>query len=155
MRFADIATKKLEETERPPLPPIGSYVMEVTAATITTRTSASGTFDIIEFSLKGVSPLDDVDIDDLAKFGGAKGVIARHSFIFNTAPTEELAFLQTENRLKKFVREHLLLPLDEAPDYSSIVALSKGRNVIVEIGHRPDKSEPDILYTEVKKTMPL
>ena len=59
--FADIANKKVAETEKPPLPPVGPYVMQVTnQPSIQKRSSQNGEFEILDFNLQGVQHLDGV-----------------------------------------------------------------------------------------------
>lgn len=155
-RFADIANKKLADVAPAPLPPTGFYVMEVSNnPTVTERKGANGDFEIIDFPLRGIASHEDVDMDELNTYGGAKNVSARLSFMFNNDPAEEVNFQKTENRLKRFLEETLGISEDEAADFKTAFGMVKGRRLIAEIGHRPDRDRPDEFYTEIKKTMPL
>lgn len=152
--FADIANKKANEVEKPPLPPVGKYVMQVTnEPAITKKSSDKGDFEIIDFNLQGVQHLDGVDIQELAKFGGAKGVRIRHSFIFNTSPDEEASFQRTEYYLTQFLREHLKVG-KETDTLSALLGQVKGKQVIVDVGLRPGQ-KPDEFFPDVKSTMPV
>jgi hypothetical protein len=150
--FADIANKKMETVERPPLPPIGQYVFQVTnEPAITKKSSDKGDFEIIDFMLQGVQHLDGVDVKELTKFGGAKGVRVKHSFIFNTSPDEEANFQRTEFYLKQFLNEHL--GIDDKMSMSQALGAAKGKTCVGEVGHRPDPNRQDTFYPEIKNTM--
>lgn len=156
-RFADIANKKAADVEKPPLPPIGKYVMMcINDPTITERHSDKGDFEIVDFKLQGVTALDDVDLDELAKFGGAKGVVVTHSFVFNTDPEEEANFQRTEYNLKQFLVETLQAGgLDMS--LTQLLGNAKGKQLEAEIGHRPDgrPGRENDIYPDIKKVMPI
>lgn len=153
--FADIANKKANEVEKPPLPPVGNYIMMVVnEPTITKRDSDKGTFEIIDVQFQGVQALDDVDLDELKKFGGAKGVRVRKSFIFNTDPNEEAAFQREEYNLTRFLVDHLKAGPD-SNSLSQLLGAAKGKQCQVEVGHRPDNRNPDNFFPDVKSTMPI
>lgn len=156
-RFADIANKKAASVEKPPLPPIGKYVMMcVNDPTIVERASDKGTFEIVDFKLQGVTALDDVDIAELTKFGGAKGVIVTHSFVFNTDPEEEANFQRTEYNLTRFLVDTLQAGSDEM-SITQLLGNAKGKQLEAEIGHRPDgrPGRENDIYPDVKKVMPI
>jgi hypothetical protein len=156
-RFADIANKKANEVEKPPLPPIGKYVMMVTNdPTVVARNSDKGEFEIVDFKLQGVQALDDVDLDELAKFGGAKGVMVQHSFVFNTDPEEEANFQRTEYNLTRFLVDTLKAG-DDSMSLGQLMGNAKGKQLEVEVGHRPDgrPGRENDIYPDCKKVMPL
>lgn len=153
--FADIANKKANEVEKPPLPPIGNYIMMVVAdPAYSKKTSEKGTFEIWDFNFQGVTALDDVDLDELRKFGGAKGVRVRRSFIFNTDPNEEAAFQRAEYEMTRFMVDHLKAG-PESNSLTQLLGSCKGKQCQVEVGHRPDTRNPDNFYPDIKSTMPI
>lgn len=153
-RFADIAHKKLDDIERPPLAPVGNYIFEViNDPQPVLKQTANGEFEVVDFQLRGLQAMDDVDTAELEVFGGAKGVIVRKGFIFNTDPAEEANFKRTEYEMKTFLEEHL--QITEAEELTQAMAMAKGRTCIGEVGHRPDKENPDRIYLDLKKTMPI
>lgn len=153
--FAEIANKKANTIEKPPLPPVGNYIaMIIAEPSITKRESANGDLEIVDFSFQGQQALDDVDPDELAKFGGVKGVRVRHSFIFNTNPDEEARFRQTEYELTRFLVDHLKAG-KETDSISQLMGNAKGTMCQIEIGHRPDPKKADVFYANVKSTMPI
>lgn len=152
-RFASILDTKIEDTPKVPLTPVGSYIFQVSSdMNVQTR----GEFEIIEFQVVGVQSVDDtVDMEELTRFGGAKNARLRVSFIFPLDPSEEAKFVETQNRLKRFLREHLSIGEDEAPTFKSALAQVKGRAFIGEVTHRQDRNDPETFYAEIKKTMPV
>lgn len=153
--FADIANKKADQIEKPPLPPVGHYAMQVTnTPEPEKKTSDKGTFEIIDFQFQGHTAMDDVDLDELKKFGGAKGVRVRKSFIFNTSPDEEAAFAREEYNLKRFLVEHLKAGPDSYT-LAQLMGAAKGKMCTVEVGLRPDNRNPDNFYSDVKSTAPI
>jgi hypothetical protein len=153
-KFSDIANKKLEETVRPPLAPIGLYIGQVVGTpSITPRSGPNGDFEILDINLAGVQPVEDaVDMEELTTFGGAKNVRAKKSFIFNS--DDEVAFLNTENQVKRFVRDHLKITEEDAPTYMEALGIAAGRTLVFEIVHKADKTDPDLFHANVGKTMP-
>ena len=155
-KFSDIANKKVAETVRPPLPPVGMYTMQITGPYTVRETSGpKGDFEIMSFPMGGVQGHDDVDQEELAAFGGAKNVRGKKDFIFNNGEGEEVNFLGTENQLKDFLYKHLGISEDEAPTYQEALAFATGRTCLAEIGHRPDARDPENFFTDIKKTMSL
>lgn len=152
--FADIANKKAATIEKPPLPPVGNYVMMIIEnPQVQKRSSDKGEFEIVDISLQGVQALDDVDKAELKKFGGAKGVRVRKSFIFNTAPDGEAAFQRETWNLRSFLVDHL--KLDANKSLMELLGMCKGCQCQVEVGLRPDTRNPENFFADVKSTMPL
>jgi len=149
--FADIANKKANEVEKPPLAPVGDYIMQVTGdATFNTIESPKGKWDAVNIPCQGVSALETVDVKDLEDFGGAKGLRVRHSFMFNKDPEEEAAFKQTEYQLKNFLVEILQIEGGEKKTLAQLLSEAKGHQFRATIGHRPDPNKPDTIYAEIK-----
>lgn len=150
-RFTDILKTRLEDTPKVPLAPVGSYQMKVVGnMSVQTR----GEFEIVEFTLVGVAPVEDtVDMEELTSFGGAKNIRLRKSFLFPIDEAEETKFIQTQNDLKRFIRDHLGIGEEEAEDFSTAISLVPNRVCIAQVGHRQDKNNPEVFYAEIKKTM--
>lgn len=154
--FADIANKKASEVEKPPLPPIGGYIMMiVNDPQIRAFSSDKGNFEAVDFAFQGVSHVDgEVDVDELDKFGGAKGVRVQHTIMTDT--DDEAAFARAEYNLTRFMIETLGAG-DDSMTITQLMANCKGKQAHVEVGHRPDKRpgrEEDI-YPDCKKVMPI
>jgi hypothetical protein len=143
--FNNILNETIETVERPPIPPGGHYLMVVNAVPkITDREQ----YQIVDVFLKGVSAGDDVDPDLLKEYGKVDSVTARRSFIFNKE--DNAAFQQTKFRLETFLFDHLGIELGVS--LKEALNASVNKKVLVEIGARPDKEDPTVLYTDVKST---
>lgn len=150
LSFADIAKKKLNEIERPPLAPIGNYVFRVKELP-KISTSSDNKWDNVEYQLVGIEALDDVDQDELKAFGGAHKVAIRVRFMFNKEEASD--FQRTEFRMKEFLISHLKCADDSDPLYE---AMNKavGATCIGTVTHRQDKENKEIFYAEIRKTAP-
>jgi hypothetical protein len=149
-RFSDILSKRAEDIKAPPLPPRGTYVFVVNG--LPKLVERKG-FDVIDIPLKGVRPTDDVDMDAFREYGGsATGIIVRKSFLFNTDPTEEIAFQRTENDYKDFLQHHLGIPPGTLKEMAGQVL---NKQCLGVLDYRPDKEDPERIYTDLKKTAPL
>jgi hypothetical protein len=150
--FSKILTRKIEDTAPVPLAPVGFYIFQVISdAAITVR----GEFEIVEFQLRGVQAADDdsVDMAELTAFGGAKNVLVRKSILFPTDGEKEADILKAQNDLKRFLSDHL--NIDPSLDFKTALSQVKGKTCLGQVGHRPDKQNPDVVYSELKKTMPV
>lgn len=149
--FADIAKKKIEDVERPPLPPAGHYVFSVTKPATSDRKieSAKGSWECVDFSCTAVEAMEDVDQEELEKFGGPGGVRQTVTFMFPTEEEKQADFASTEFRLRQFLEA-----LGVSPELSLGEALGSvtGHQFVGLIGYRPDPQNKDIFYAEIKKT---
>lgn len=100
--FASIASKKIEEVERPPLPPVGTYRFRVMKIPTTTK-SGDEQWEFLRFNCKVVEPLDNVEIGDYP--GDVSNIMLSKSFVFNSA--DEAAFETTLFQVRQFCEKHL------------------------------------------------
>lgn len=155
MRFQDALDKQGQEIERPPNMPVGTYRWMVSKHPVM-DTIADGRFDVVDFQLKCIEPLDDVDADALDNYGTVQGKVMRHRFMFNTDPNEKAGFDRSLYNLKIFLREHL--GLGEELDKMSIkeaLAESVNREVLASVSWRPDRNDPEIVYDQIDRTAPV
>lgn len=152
MNFADIAKKQLSEIERPPLPPIGMYRWQVTKIPAA-EDSGDKLWTSLRFPVKAIEAYDNVDADELRKFGGIKNVVSSVQFLFDNSDTTK--FQQTEFRLKTFLEKHL--QVENAANMSLGEALTAALNCQCdgEFAHRPDKNDRELVYGEIRKTSPV
>lgn len=149
--FASIANKPIGDIERPPLPPQGSYIFQVTKLPEATR-SGDEKWDIVTFQARGKQALDDVDPEEIHKFGGPEKVFQSVRFMFNREDATE--FARTEYNLRRFLEEHLKCA---TPDMS----LGQGMNEAVNqlfvgsVKWRPDKNNPDNQFANIDRTAPV
>lgn len=147
--FSDILTKTGESIERPPLAPKGTYVFVVSGQAKKTDRKE---FEVIDFPLKGVSPGEDVDMDDFKAYGGkADNIVVRRSFLFNT--TDQAAFDSTAFNMKEWLVS--VLGLDPSLSMKELMSAAVNKKCLGVLDYRPDNTNPEILYHDLKKTAPL
>jgi hypothetical protein len=154
MNFAKALDVKIEAIERPPLPPVGHYVWEVSKPAIF-GDMKDGAFDTLDFPCRALEATADVDTAELKKFGGIKMVTQRVRFMFNNGTTEEdqAAADRSKFNLKTFLTNHLGIDasgitLKEAID------MAQGRRFLAPIQYRPDRNDPSVVYAELGRTAP-
>jgi len=100
--FASIASKKVEDVERPPLPPVGTYRFRVMKVPDSTK-SKNEQWETLRFNCRAVEPMDNVDLDGYK--GDVNNIVLSKPFIFNTQ--DEVAFETTLFQLRRFCEKHL------------------------------------------------
>lgn len=149
MDFTKLLDKTAAEIERPPLPPVGDYILKVTKQPAM-EDSSDGAYTFVTFLVTGVSALETVDPEDLEKFGGAHNVAGTIRFLFDKQDATK--FAQTEFRLKTFLTKHLLL--DESLSLRELFSSCVGSEFVGRVGHRPDKNDPEIQYLDIRNVGP-
>lgn len=102
LNFADIASRKVEDIERPPLPPVGTYRFRVMKVPENTK-SKDEQWEFVRFNCKAIEALDNVDTSDYK--GDINNIMLSKTFIFNTQ--DEPAFEQTLFQMRQFMEKHL------------------------------------------------
>ena len=74
-KFAEILTKSAESIERPPLPPKGTYEFVITAQAKTREITG---YEVVDFPVRGVNAMEDVDSADLKAYGAPKNVVVNY-----------------------------------------------------------------------------
>lgn len=151
MNFKDALDTNVSDIERPPLPPIGTYVFQITKQPAQ-DTIADGAWDVLDFQCVAVEATDDVDFDALREFGDLKNIRIRHRFMFNTA--DETAFKGSLHRLRRFLEEHVKVEFEGVP-LKQALASSVNQRFLGTVGWRPDKNDPEIQYAEIRQTAPV
>lgn len=147
--FSDILTKSAETIERPPLGPRGTYVMVVSGRF--KKTDRKG-YEVIDIPMHAVRPgADDVDVEELGKFGDPKNIMVRKSFLFPT--DDEAGFRQTEFNMKEFLTKHL--GQDEGLTMKELLEGAVNKQCLGVIDYRPNQENPEIMYHDLKRTAPL
>ena len=146
--LADILDTKVDDIEKPPLPPMGTYVMAVEKFEQVER----GDWKIIEIFFKGVRPTEDVDEDDLKDFGGVESVKLRNAFMFGD---DEASNATTKYALRRFIAEHLQVEGAEDGSLGQALANSVNHQCFVTCVHTPSKKNPEDSFANVKSTAPL
>ena len=158
MNFQEALNVKVEEIEKPPLPPLGQYIWTVTKRTIEdVESKKDGTvYDVVNFTLQASQALDSVDPEQLENVGGVSSIVQRLSFMFPRGddPETEAKRKKTEYRMRVFFENHLGMDisgmnLGEAID-SAVTLQCMG-----DLKYRPDPNDPEIMYAEIGKTAPI
>lgn len=156
MNFQEALNTKVDEIERPPLLPMGTYrwLVEKHPAL---DTIANGRFDVCDFILKCVEAKDDVDVEDLQAYienaGDLSGARIRHRFMFNKE--DEGNFKRSMFNLKRFITEHLGVGEEAGMSLKELLAQSVGQQCLGTIKWRPDQNDPEIQYAEIGTTAPV
>lgn len=151
LNFADIAKKKIEDVERPPLPPVGPYRWQILKVPSITTTK-DGSFDIVEFQVRAIEALDGVDPEQLSAYGEVKNITNRVAFLFDK--NDATKFAQTEWRLRTFLAEHVKCA-DPTDDLTVALNKSMSQQFIGEITWAKDKNNDEIFHANIGKTAPL
>lgn len=149
--FATAATQKVEDIKRPPLPPVGHYVFQVTK-TPESRKSKSEEYEFLSFQVVAVEAGSDVDLDDLATYGELKNIRISKEFIFNR--TDNTAAQSELNKLKTFLEKHVQCA-DGTGSLKEAIAASVNQRFLGELRWRDDKEDPEIKYPFIGKTAPV
>ena len=150
MNFADALNTKAAAIERPPIIPVGTYRAVVTKIPSLDKVG-DGKWETLDFQLRLIEAQEDVDQDDLAKYGGLGATsIARRRFMFNSE--DQAAFDRTMYDLKRFLTEHLQVSGVADASVKELLDGSVNHECMVFIQWRADKNDPEIQYAEIRKT---
>jgi len=155
MDFNKALSTKMEDVQRPPNPPIGHYVFQVAKVPAMTQKEGSD-YQIVEFSVKGVSVFEDandVDADELKAYGKVTNILTRKTFLFNT--TDDAAFATTLFQLRTFLADHLQIEGAQEMSMNEALNASVNKRFVGELRHRPDKNNPEVVYAEVGRSAPV
>jgi hypothetical protein len=150
-RFSDALTTKVEDFERPPNLPAGHYTFQVLKhPDISVFESRDGVqFDRVTYTCAPVAAGEDVDPDDLAKFGDFTKVQVRKQFLIPDGEQDAAGHDSSMYRHRQFL-EHMGISEDVA--LGEALAESVGAQFLGELTHRPDKQNPEIVYQEIGRT---
>lgn len=151
LNFADIASKKLVDIERPPLPPVGTYRFSVKQLpTINEIESPKGSWDVVEFQCRALEALDDVDMEGYS--GEVTGIQMRLGFMFDK--NDDVKFQQTEYNLRRFLEEHVACAEDGDSLHEAINKSVNGQ-FLGTVKWAPDKNDPDLFHANIGRTAPV
>lgn len=147
--FQDALNQTVDTIERPPLAPMGHYEFVVQKVpTITER----GTFDIIEFNLQAVAPVDVDDTEGLQAYGPLKKLNVRKSFLFDKE--DEVAAAQTLANLRSFLEKTMQVEFEGVPLKQALNS-TVNKKLIGQLKYRADKNDPSIQYHDLGTTAPV
>jgi len=149
--FKSIASKKMSEIEKVPLPPVGTYRWQVIKLPeIREVSSDKGQWDAVEFSCRAVEALDNVDMDGYK--GKIDSIMNRVSFMFDK--NDETNFQRTENRLRTFLEKHVGCA-DESMSISEALNAAVSGQFLGDLNWSEDKKNPGEFNANITKTAPI
>lgn len=149
LNFADVASKKVSEIERPPLPPVGTYRWSITGLP-TTTTTADDKWDILTVPLRATEAMDDVNMTDYN--GEVTGIVNSKRFMFNKQ--DEAEFEKTLFQVRTFFEKHVKCA-DEGDTIAQMLNNSVNQQVLGTIAWKQDKNDPEVFHANVARTAPL
>ena len=147
--FADIATKKVADVVRPPLPPVGTYRWSITKLPIVT-TSGDGKWDILTVPVRALEAMDDVDMTDYA--GEVTNITNQIKFMFNKE--DEAEFEKSLYRVRTFFEKHVKCA-SEDDTIAQALNSSVNQQFLGSIAWSQDKNDPELFYANLTRTAPL
>lgn len=149
LNFADLAQKKVEDIERVPLPPVGTYRFQITKIPAVS-TSNDGKWDILNVACRAVEALDDVEMDDYK--GEVSGILQSVRFMFNKE--DEVEFTKSENRMRTFFEKHVRC-VEPGDSVGQMLNNSVGQQFLGTIAWSQDKNDPELFHANISRTAPL
>lgn len=134
--FTDILKRKAEEIEPPKKLPIGTYLFAIPSVP-KSDTLKGDKWDVLDFELVCLQPMDDVDAEALADYGSVQGKKLRHRFMFDKE--DENRFNQTLFYLKQFMTETLGIDA-EGKDIAELISEVPGHKCLATIRWRTDNT---------------
>ncbi len=156
-RFSDLLDRKAEDIERPPLLPIGIYSARITKphsiSEIKGKADPSKLYERLEFPC-AIADAIEVDEEDLEAFGTVTNTpLQGINWLLDTDEEEINKREMTLFRIKTFLVG--CGAMNDEDELGTGLANAVGCEFAVEIAHRPDPTNPDNTYLDVKKTMSL
>ena len=150
-RFADILDRKLEEFERPPNLPTGHYIWQITKhPEYSEFTSRDGVqLDRVTFVCNPLSPMEDVDEDELSSFGDYTKTFVRKSFLVPDSSDDAAGHERSLFMIRTFLS---YCGIDESLPMGEAMSNSINGQFAGELTHRPDPNNPEVVYQEIGRT---
>ena len=149
--FASIASKKMEDVERPPFAPVGTYrfrVMKVPES----QKSKDEQWEFLRFNCRAIEPTDNVEMDGYP--GEVGNIMLAKTFIFNTA--DEAAFEQTLFNLRQFCEKHLQCT-EPGMSVAEMLNATVNQEFLGDVRWRQDKQDEsgETFNAEIARTAPV
>lgn len=154
MDFNSVLNVKASDIERPPMIPVGTYRAKVKKIPeVGERSSDKGNWDTLDFQMQLVEPGDDVNSEELAKYGNLNAAVRRRGFMFDK--NDKGSFDRTLFQLKQFLLIHLKVDGSDDTPLKELINNSIGQECQVFIRWRPDPNDKEVMYDEIGKTLPI
>lgn len=149
LNFADVASKKIEDIERPPLPPVGTYRFQITKLPEVTTTN-DDKWDILNINCRALEAQDDVDMEDYK--GEVTNITQRLSFMFNKE--DEAEFEKSLFRARQFFENHVKCA-EPNDTLAQAINNSVNQEFLGTLAWRQDKHDQEIFHANIARTAPL
>lgn len=149
LNFADVATKKMSEVERPPLPPVGTYRFSITKLPIQT-TTADDKWDILTIPVRALEAMDDADMSDYS--GEVTNITNAVKFMFNKE--DEVEFEKSLYRVRTFLEKHVKCA-EESDSIGQAMNSCVNQQFLGSIAWVQDKHDPEVFHANIARTAPL
>jgi len=149
--FAEIASKKVEDVEQPPLPPVGTYRFRVTKLPEVTK-SQDEAWEFLRVPCKVIEAQDNVDLSDYK--GDPQNIMMSVSFVFNTQ--DEAAFETTEFRMRQFFEKHVGC-VEKDATIAQMLNASVNGEFLGDVKWKQDKRDAsgETMQAEISRTAPV
>lgn len=149
LNFADIASKKVEEIERPPLAPTGTYRFSITKIPEVSTTNDEA-WDILTIPCRAVEALDNVDMSDYK--GEVTGIVMQHKFMFNK--NDEVEFEKSEWRMRQFFEKHVGCA-EEGATIAQMLNASVNGQFLGDVVWKQDQKTTGLFHANIGRTAPV
>lgn len=146
--FDEMLDRKAEDVKAPPLLPVGTYTVRVKKHPDIVDKEE---FEIVEFQLEAMEA-DNVDPVELEEYGKVQGFPLRMSFLFPKDPERKRDNESALNRLKTFMST---LGVPEDGSIREMMAQTPNTQCLAEVIHVPDKTDPEVVYANIRKVYSL
>lgn len=149
--FAEIASKRIEDVERPPLLPVGTYRFRVMKVPESTK-SGDEAWEFLRFNCKVIEALDNVEVGDYP--GDIANIILSKAFVFNS--NDEAAFETTLFNLRQFCEKHLRCT-EEGMTVAEMLNASINAEFLGDVRWQQDKRDQsgETFQAEIGRTAPV
>ena len=150
LNFAEAAGKKVAEIERPPLPPEGHYIWQITGLP-KSETSKDELWDFLTVPCRAMEAKEDVDMSDYK--GAVTGITNSVKFIFEKS--DEVKFEQTLFRCRNFFEKHCGVQAKANDTLAQLINNSIHHQFLGPIQWTQDKADAEIYHANIGKTAPV
>lgn len=149
--FASIASKKVVDVERPPLPPVGTYKFRVMKVPESTK-SQDEAWEFVRFNCRVIEPLDDVDLSDYK--GDPANIMLSKTFMFDTQ--DEAKFEASLFQLRQFCENHLQC-VEAGMSIAEALNATINQEFLGTVRYTPDRRDQsgETFNAEIGRTAPV
>lgn len=148
---------KASEVKAVPLPPTGHYVWQVTTAG---AINTEGRWNSVRFPVKATGVFEDaedVDADELKEYGKVTSITNSIVFMFDSEEGTETDLIQFQNRVKRFVADHLQVEGAEDMSLRQLLSAAVNKRFVGQLVHKQDKRDAsgETMQANIARTAPL